>query len=238
VRRRRALVHAALEARPGERILDAGCGPGFFVAELLDRIGPEGFVTGVDVSPQMLAAAADRCAESENVALRQGEVTALPVADASVDAALCVQVLEYVADATAGLAELRRAVRPGGRVVVWDVDWATVSWYSAHPARMRRVLAAWDGHLVHPALPQTLAARMREAGLDEVRAEGHVFRAGGLDPETYGGATFAYIERYVATTGEVGPDELAAWAAEQRELDARGAFSFSCVQFCFTATRA
>jgi arsenite methyltransferase len=237
IRRRRLLVHAALNARPGERILDAGCGPGFFAAELLDRVGERGFVIGVDASPQMLAAAAGRCADFENVALREGQLTALPVDDASVDAALCVQVLEYVPDATAALAELRRAVRPGGRVVVWDTDWTAVSWYSADPARMRRVLQAWDAHLVHPALPQTLAARMREAGLDDVRAEGHVFHSDALDPETFGGAIVANIERFVGSTGEVAPEELAAWGSEQRDLDERGCFSFSSVQFCFTATR-
>ena len=102
VRRRRALVREALAARAGERVLDVGCGPGFFVEELLDEVGPDGAVVGVDASPQMLAAAAHRCASRGNVDFREGDATALPVEDASFDAALCVQVLEYVADPTAG----------------------------------------------------------------------------------------------------------------------------------------
>ena len=44
--RRRALVHEALGAAPGDRVLDAGCGPGFYVAETLERVGPEGSVVG------------------------------------------------------------------------------------------------------------------------------------------------------------------------------------------------
>jgi arsenite methyltransferase len=55
------------------------------------------------------------------------------VDDESFDAAVCVQVLEYVANPTAGLAEINRALRPGGRVVVWDIDWATVSLHSEIP---------------------------------------------------------------------------------------------------------
>ena len=102
----------------------------------------------------------------------EGEATALPVDAADFDAALCVQVLEYVADPTAALAQMHRALRPGGRVVVWDIDWATVSWHSADPERMARVLRAWDDHLTHPSLPRTLGARLRAAGFSQVGARG------------------------------------------------------------------
>ena len=60
--RRRRLVRAALEARPGERILDVGCGPGFYCDEMADDVGPDGQVVGLDDSPQMLGLAARRCA--------------------------------------------------------------------------------------------------------------------------------------------------------------------------------
>ena len=62
MRRRRELVHETFGAAPGERILDAGCGPGFYTSELLDRVGPDGSVVAVDASPAMLALAAERCA--------------------------------------------------------------------------------------------------------------------------------------------------------------------------------
>ena len=67
VLRRRQLVQGALCAQPGERILDVGCGPGFYVAELLDQVGPQGTVVGVDGSAQMLAVAARRCEGRPNV---------------------------------------------------------------------------------------------------------------------------------------------------------------------------
>ena len=238
VRRRRALVGAALGARPGERVLDVGCGPGFYCEELLDAVGPEGAVVGVDGSPQMLAAAAERCAGHGNVAFRQGDATALPVDDESFDAALCVQVLEYVADPTLALAQMHRKLRPGGRVVVWDVDWATVSWHSEEPARMERVLRTWDEHLTHPSLPRTLAARLRAAGFSDVRAEGHVFTTTTLDPEAFGtGVVLVLVEQFVAGRPAVGADVAHAWAAEQRELGARGELFFACTQFCFSAVR-
>jgi SAM-dependent methyltransferase len=238
VGRRRALVREALGARAGERILDVGCGPGFFVEELLGEVGADGALVGVDASPQMLAAAAHRCAAHDNVEFREGDATALPVEEAAFDAALSVQVLEYVADPTAALAQMHGALRPGGRVVVWDVDWGTVTWHSEDPERMQRVLRAWDAHLTHPSLPRTLGARLRAAGFGQVGVEGHVFATTALDPEAFGtGVVLKLVEEYAAGRPEIGREEAHAWAAEQRELGARDELFFACTQFCFTAVR-
>jgi arsenite methyltransferase len=235
--RRRALIREALGAQPGERILDVGCGPGFYVAELLDEVGAEGSVVGVDGSAAMLAVAAHRCDGRANVALHEADVLSLPVESASFDGALCVQVLEYVQDVEAALAEMHRALRPGGRLVVWDVDWATVSWHSSDPDRMARVLQAWDSHLAHPSLPRTLTAHLRAVGFEEVRMEGHTFAANELSPDAYSGALLPVIESYVTGRNEIAAEEMDAWVAEQHELDERGEFYFVCVQFGFTATK-
>jgi ubiquinone/menaquinone biosynthesis C-methylase UbiE len=237
VLRRRRLVREAVSASSGERVLDAGCGPGFYVAELLEEVGPEGAVTGVDGSAQMLQAAARRCEGHANVAFHEADVTSLPVDDASFDAALSVQVLEYVSDVASALAEMHRAVKPGGRVVVWDVDWATVSVHSSDPDRTARVLRAWDAHLAHPSLPQTLAARLRAAGFDDVAVEGHAFATSAFVSDAYGASIVPLIEQFVAGREGITEDEAKAWGDEQRELGERGEFFFACTQFCFTATR-
>src|SRR3954471_19867536 len=106
--RRRSLVRAALGASAGERILDVGCGPGFYCAELVDEVGSEGKVVGVDSSAQMLELAARRCDDHENVELHEGHATSLPLEDAAFDGAVCVQVLEYVRNVAVGLSELYR----------------------------------------------------------------------------------------------------------------------------------
>jgi arsenite methyltransferase len=235
--RRRELVCDALGVKPGNRVLDLGCGPGFGIAELLDRVGTTGSVVGVDRSPQMLAAAARRCAGNHNVTLYEADATAVPVDDAAFDRAFSVQVIEYVPDETAALAELRRVVRPGGRVVVWDVDWSTLSWYSSDPARMDRVLQAWDEHLVHPCLPRTLAGQLRSVGFDDVQMVGHAFATTALDPGSYAATVLHFVTQFVTGRRGLTTDDVAAWVADQRELDQRGEFFFACVQFCFSATR-
>jgi arsenite methyltransferase len=235
---RRRLVREALAAVPGERILDVGCGPGFYVAELLEEVGDGGSIVGVDSSPDMLALGRRRCEGRPNVEFLEGDASAPPVDDAAFDGVVCVQVLEYVPDATGALAAMWRVLRPGGRIVVWDTDWATVSWHSSDPVRMERVLRAFDEHLAHPSLPRTLPARMRTAGFDDVRFTGHCSATAELSFETHGGALLPLIENFVPGHLGVTKEEAKAWAADQDDLAERGEFFFACTQFCFTATKA
>jgi arsenite methyltransferase len=235
--RRRELVRAALDVRPGDRILDVGCGPGFYVTELLEAVGHEGSVVGVDSSADMLAVAAKRAAGHGNVEFHQADATSLPVPAASFERAVCVQVLEYVRDVSAALSEMHRALRPGGRMLVWDIDWATVSWNAIDRQLARRVLAAWDKHLTHPSLPQTLAAQLRNADFQDVRMDARAFATTELIPDAYGGSLVPLLEQYVVEQGGMSQQEAKAWADEQRELGDHGEFFFTVTQFCFTATR-
>jgi arsenite methyltransferase len=231
VRQRRALVLEALAPEQGDAILDVGCGPGFYVADLLERGAT---VTGVDSSLAMLAIARQR---APGASLLEGTATQLPLDDATFDRALSVQVLEYVADVDGALAELRRVLRPGGRLLIWDIDWSTLSWHSRDGERMARMLAAWDRHLADPVLPRTLAAALRRAGFTDVQRHAHVFDTTAMDPETFGGNLPMMIREYLSGLEDVDQDAAAAWLAELSERDARGEYSFAFTQFCFTARR-
>lgn len=233
--RRRELVKAALDPRPGNSILDLGCGPGFYVSEIAPHVGSSGRVTGVDPSESMLALAGKRNEANDNVELRRGHANAIPADDGSFDAALSVQVLEYVEDISGAVAELHRVLRPGGRLVVWDVDWTTLSWRSSDDDRMARMLEAWNGHLHDPALPRTLATVMRSAGFRDVETTGHVFVNTDAGPETYSGNLIDVVSDYVE--GSVDADDLAAWSSDLRALSDAGDYFFSITQFRFTATK-
>src|SRR3954453_10475732 len=177
--RRRELALAALDVQPTDAVVDIGCGPGFYVAALAEQAAS---VTGIDPSASMLALAARKTEGRDNVTLLEGEAIPLPLADASMDRALSVQVFEYVADVPAALAEIHRVLRPGGRAVLWDIDWTTLSWHADDAERMARMTKAWDRHLVHPALPQTLSPALRTAGFADVRCDAHVFCTTAMDP--------------------------------------------------------
>ena len=102
----------------GQRLLDVGCGPGAFTALAADRLGP-GSVVAVDPAPSFVAACRQR---HPDVDVRAGAAEALPVDDGSFDRAVAQLVIHFVTDPARSVAEMRRAVRPGGLVgvCVWD----------------------------------------------------------------------------------------------------------------------
>jgi arsenite methyltransferase len=234
--RRRAIVRERLAVSPGERIVDVGCGPGFYCLELVEQTGSSGSVTGIDASPAMLALAQRRCAEHDNIDLLEGEATSLPIPDGAFDAALSVQVQEYIPDLERSLAELHRVLRPGGRVLVYDIDWQTLA-IGGEAERTRRLVRAWDEHLAHPTLPQTLALRLRAAGFGEIRMSAHAFATLEFDRDSYGSNLVPFIGQFVAGRQGISEAEARDWVEEQRALGERGDFYFAVTQFCFTARR-
>jgi SAM-dependent methyltransferase len=111
----------ALNVAPGSRWCDVGCGTGALTATLLDRVAPASVVS-VDPSPAFLSYAAAHVVD-ERATFVPGDATALPLPDASVDAAVSGLVLNFVGDQPRAAAEMARVVRPGGTVAayVWDL---------------------------------------------------------------------------------------------------------------------
>jgi SAM-dependent methyltransferase len=117
------LLVDALDLRPGEAVLDVACGPGSATRLAAIEVGRCGRVTGIDLSRAMLAIARSKpvLPGATPIDYRQASADLLPVADAAFDVAICQQGLQFFADRAAALAEMRRALRTGGRlgIAVW-----------------------------------------------------------------------------------------------------------------------
>jgi arsenite methyltransferase len=231
----RAEVLALLAAQPGERVLDVGSGPGFLVASLADAVGSGGAVHGLDQSAPMNALARDLIETRPWARIDDGNALELPYSDGTFDAAVSTQVYEYVANVAQALAELRRVLRLGGRALVLDTDWDSVVWHVADRQRHRRIMAAWEEHLVHPHLPCTLPGHLRRAGfrvtgrhlipLFNPRYEQNSFSA--LNMQTIG--------RFVAGRQGLTEADVDAWIADLRERGAEDDYLFSVNRYCFLA---
>jgi demethylmenaquinone methyltransferase/2-methoxy-6-polyprenyl-1,4-benzoquinol methylase len=155
---------AAAAVSPGDRVLDAACGTGDLA--LADRRAGAASVTGVDFSPRMLERARRKDAAIEWV---EGDVLALPFADASFDAATIGFGARNLADLELGLRELRRVLRPGGRLAVLEITRPRGPlapllqvWFERVVPRLGRLVS---GGSAYAYLPASVA---RFPGVDEV----------------------------------------------------------------------
>lgn len=140
-----AAAVAELGLRPGDRVLDAGCGTGRALPPLRDAVGPSGVVLGADLTPAMLREAV-RAGRDRDGALLLADVAALPLRSGSLDAVFGAGLVSHLPDPAANLGELARVVRPGGLLALF------------HPIGRAR-LAARHGRALTP---------------DDLRAEPHL----------------------------------------------------------------
>lgn len=125
---------------PGQRILDLGCGPGSITLDLSERVGPNGYVLGLDFSADAISAAR-AAAESRGVAgveFTVGDLFDLDVRPASFDIVHAHQVLQHLADPVKALRAMARYCKPGGLIAVRDADYGAMAWYPQLPG-----VSAW-----------------------------------------------------------------------------------------------
>lgn len=110
---------AAADLQPGERILDVACGTGLIARLAAERVGPAGSVSAIDVAPDMIdMAEATPAPDAPVIDWHVGDAASLPFDDGSYDVVTCQMGLMFMEDRTAAVAEMRRVLVPGGRVVV------------------------------------------------------------------------------------------------------------------------
>jgi SAM-dependent methyltransferase len=116
-------LRQVLRPQPGERLLEIGVGTGYYSLDLAEWVGPDGKLELFDLQQKFLdhvmAAAAER--GLANLVPTQGDATALPYDDASVDAVILTAVLGEIPDTAAALREIRRVLKPSGRLVVGEL---------------------------------------------------------------------------------------------------------------------
>ncbi len=109
---------AGARLRPGEQVLDVACGTGIVARLAAGQVAPSGAVTGADINPGMIAEAERACAALSNASWHEADASALPMPDDSFDVVFCQMGLQFFPAKLPALKEMRRVLRPGGRVLV------------------------------------------------------------------------------------------------------------------------
>jgi len=233
----RAHVLAAMALRAGEVTLDVGPGPGLLAADMAEMVGASGVVSGIDQSEPMVAMSRERCKDQPWVDVQVGEATELPYRDGVFDAAIATQVYEYVEDVYLALRELCRVLRHGGRALILDTDWDSLIWNNSDPARMRRVLDAWNEHSQHASLPQTLTGRLKRAGFQIVFRDIIPMFNPEYHAHSYSMGILDGIRAFAPGHNGVTEEEAIAWAADLRALGEAGEYFFSVNRYLFMVVK-
>src|SRR5260370_27594142 len=125
VGRRRPSFEALIDAagvKPGQHVLDVGCGTGYFARLLAEAVGNDGLVVGVDASPEMIRYASDRARRTTNCQFQLGTAEALSFPAEHFDVVVSSLFMHHLPDdlQLAAVSEMRRVLRPGGTLLIQD----------------------------------------------------------------------------------------------------------------------
>ena len=165
----RSMALLALQA--GERVLEVGCGSGVFLPMLAEAVGESGKVIGLDRAPAFVEQARQRTHETKWIQVDEGDAYALPYPEQSFNAAHCDRVLMHLEDPSAALSEMRRVVRPGGRVVVAEPDWASIVIDSVDHVALEALMRQAVTTRRQPRIGRELNRRLAGVGLTERQIE-------------------------------------------------------------------
>jgi SAM-dependent methyltransferase len=229
-----------LEAGPGDRLVDLGCGTGASLIQAAPAV-PGGLLAGVDLSAAALARTAEDLREAvagltppAALLLLQSDLKApLPLAGAAFDRVLCHNVLEVLPDPAALVAEAVRVLRPGGRLVLAHSDYDTLIFASEDLELTRRLvrdycdtqqpwMSAVDG-----TIGRRLVDIAGQAGLQVIDVQAAVVLGRRFVPGEIGWGYARNLADTLVGGGRADPAELDRWLAGLQRLDDRGAFLFS-----------
>lgn len=220
-------IDKRLKIGVGDRVLDVGCGTGLDALLLARVVGDGGIVIGIDYDEELVASARLRAAnteESGRVGYLRADAGSIPFADGAFDACRCERLFQHCPDGARILSEMVRVTKNGGRIVVADTDWGTLSIDTPHVEIERRVVRSLAGVFLDGYAGRKLFGRMKEHRLEKIAIDVwtviwkdfHEFRTTSLAVED--------IERKIVHQGLVSASELNLFWESLEQAHQRGAF--------------
>lgn len=161
-----------LDIKEGDHVLDIGCGIGLQALSMAKLVGPTGRVAGTDLSNLMIEIAKSRTATS-NLPLEffTADAMAQPFPDQSFDRIRTERVLMYIQDTQAVLAEFKRLLKPGGKVVIFDMDWDAMVIAHRDKSLSRKIVRYTSDSFPRGRVGAELYLQMKNAGFKDIKVK-------------------------------------------------------------------
>ena len=228
-----------LELAGAARVLDLGCGTGVVTRALARRADFAGEITGSDLSDVLIAAADRFAAEeelSEAIAFEVGDCHALDHGDESFDRVVTHTLISHVVDPAALITEAARVTKPGGLIVIFDGDYASMTFGAGEAdANGAIVEGILDAVVAHPHVMRELPGLLKDQGLELVHFKPELLAEAGT-----GGFFLGLAEAYVpmAVKARTIPDSVGpGWLASQRAALDEGRFFAACNYYSYIARK-
>ena len=224
-----------LSVKRGEKILDVGCGVGFLSYEIALQTGDSGRVSGIDQNSEMIRHANKRCENLRNTEFSEAIANDLPFPEESFDAACCTQVLLYVNDVAQVISEIKRVLKPAGRIIIVETDWRGVVMNSDYDSITRKIFSAWDAAVPSPNLPVRLAPLLVENGFCNIDVEPIPILNTEYTPSQFSHGMMNWITRNALKKGVITKEQSQKWLDDLDEKGKSGNYFFCVNRFLFSA---
>jgi len=235
VRALKPIMLDQLRLHRGQRVLEVGCGTGDDVCTIARRVGAGGHVLGIDASPLVIAEATRR-AHGRNlpVTFEVGDAKALALPDGAVDGCRAERLLMHAhGEPPALIAEMARVLRPGGRLVLFEIDWDTFAIDGADHELTRRIVRSYSDGVANGCVGRALPRLMRDAGFADVVTMPHAID---VPFDFFGWVLSGHLDAALAA-GSFTPKELIAWWDAIDEAHARERFFAAILGFVVAGTK-
>ncbi|MEZ2131872.1 MULTISPECIES: methyltransferase domain-containing protein [unclassified Sinorhizobium] len=219
-------------------VLDLGCGTGFVARTIALRPNFSGRVLGIDLSPWLVAAAADLAMDEglDRIGFRAGDSRKLDLADGSFDAIVAHTLISHVEHPITVIREAARLVRPGGMIAIFDGDFASMTYGNADGTRAKaNDEAIISCAAINPRVMRHMPRLLQAAGLQLVRTFPYVLAE--LGRADFWSSAIDAFQSLAPSAGAMTQQEADAWAEELRRDSEAGIFFGAMNYYTFIARR-
>ena len=235
--RQRLKTLDAMVLRPGQRVLDAGCGTGLLAEQIAKSVGNSGHVACIDCSADMLELARNRCRDLNQVELLQEYVEQLDFEADSFDAVSCIQTLLYVKQVETALKQMHRVLKPRGRIAILETDWRGLVLANQDESMTRKIADAWDSAVESPNLPARLGALLRRAGFSAIKVEAIPIVNTSYSGNNFSSGMLKWFAKNAVKHDAISAQESKQWQAQIQELADKDSYFFCVNRFLFSAVK-